>query len=57
MAENKPEIIEDKPEIIEDKPEIIEDKSEISEDKPKKLRAPSRTTILEDGTKNIIINH
>ena len=44
MAENKPEIIEDKLEIIEDKPEIIEDK-------PKNLRAPSRTTILEDGTK------
>ena len=43
MAENKPKIIEDKPELIEDKPEIIEDK-------PKTLRAPSRTTILEDGT-------
>ena len=57
MAENKPEIIiieDDKLqsyliEIIEDKPE---DKPEVIEDKPKtrKLRVPSRTVILEDGT-------
>ena len=57
MAENKPEImiIEDSKvqsyliEIIEDKLVIIEDKPE---DKPKtrKLRVPSRTVILEDGT-------
>ena len=61
MAENKPEImiIEDAKvqsyliEIIEDDNLVgIEDKPEVIEDKPKtrKLRVPSRTVILEDGT-------
>jgi len=58
MAENKPEImiVEDAKvesyliEVIEDKLVIIEDKPEDKPKKTRKLRVPSRTVILEDGT-------
>ena len=52
MAENKPEIIED-----DKKDNFLSLTSRSDVDKPKKMRAPSRTIILEDGTKNMIINH
>ena len=67
MAENKPEIIEII-EIIENKPVEKIDRRKIKKikdvvkevepveknDKRRILRAPWRTTILEDGTKNVI---
>ena len=52
MAENKFEIIEDKLKNIEDdkKQSFLSLTSLQDVDKPKKIRAPSRTIILEDGT-------